>query len=312
MKGNFIFIKSFIMKSLSFAFALLATCQLSHAGTPNGATAAKTQYAESNGRKIAYRSIGKGTPMILANRFRGIMDDWDPAFLDHLAQNYQVIIFDYSGFGLSTGEPNTDMRKFADDIKDLAAALKFKQIVLGGWSFGGFAAQIVTTEYPELVSHTILIGTRPPGKNEFPIEPLFFEIAWKPVNTFEDEIILFFEPASETSRQAAKRSHDRIAKRTHDRSVPVPQQLWTYYGKGGEDFETDKYNAREKLAATKIPILVISGDHEICFPPQNWFALVRKLPTMQLIIIPQAGHGPQHQHPEMVARYITDFIQNTK
>ena len=43
---------------------------------------APTQFAESNGRQLAYRSIGEGEPMVLCNRFRGILDSWDPAFLD--------------------------------------------------------------------------------------------------------------------------------------------------------------------------------------------------------------------------------------
>ena len=49
------------------------------------ATNSRTQYAEINGRKIAYRSIGKGEPLILCQRFRGILDDWYPGFLDALA-----------------------------------------------------------------------------------------------------------------------------------------------------------------------------------------------------------------------------------
>ena len=85
-----------------------------------GATTAKTRFVEAAGRRIAYRSVGKGAPIILCNRFRGIMDVWDPAFLDSLAKNYQVIIFDYSGFGLSTGGPHTDILKFANDVKELA------------------------------------------------------------------------------------------------------------------------------------------------------------------------------------------------
>src|SRR5215470_19700367 len=84
------------------------------------ATNSKTLFAEINGRKIAYRSIGKGDPIILCQRFRGNLDDWDPAFLDALSKNYNVITFDYTGFGSSTGEPPTNMLLFAKDVVDLA------------------------------------------------------------------------------------------------------------------------------------------------------------------------------------------------
>lgn len=275
------------------------------------ATTVKTQFAEIDGRKIAYRSIGKGTPIILANRFRGNLDVWDPTFLNSLAKNYRVITFDYSGFGLSTGEPATEMLKFADDVKDLAEALKFRKIIVGGWSFGGFVAQIVMTEYPELISQCILIGTTPPGINAKPVEQLFIDTAYKPNYTPDDETILFFEPASEESRKAAKLSFDRIAKRNKDLSVPIPEKLWGNFNKGIEDFVADKSNAREKLLKTKIPILVISGDHDLSCPVENWYALNRKLLSTQILVIPQSGHGPHHQYPEMIARYITDFIQKT-
>jgi pimeloyl-ACP methyl ester carboxylesterase len=276
------------------------------------ATASKTQFAEVNGRKIAYRSIGIGDPIILCQRFRGNLDDWDPAFLDAMAKNYNVIIFDYTGLASSSGDPHTNMMGFASDVTDLAKALGFRKIILGGWSFGGWVAQIVSSEFPELVSQTILIGTRPPGKVTHDMEGIFKQTAYKPINDFEDEVILFFEPISEFSRKAAKESHDRIATRTIDKDVQVKLEQLQFYGKGGEDYAKDPYNARQKLATTKIPILVISGDHEICFPPENWFELNRKLPTTQLVVIPRSGHGPQHQYPEMVADYIHSFIKTNK
>lgn len=275
-------------------------------------TNSRTQFAEVNGRKIAYRSIGEGEPMILCQRFRGVLDDWDPAFLDELAKNYNVIIFDYTGFASSTGNPHTDMLGFASDVTDLAKSLNFKKIIVGGWSFGGWVAQTVTTEFPDLVSQTILIGTRPPGKVSHDIEEIFKQTAYKPVNDFQDEIILFFEPISELSKKLAKESHDRIAARTIDRDPLIKLEQLQFYGMGGADFTKDPRNAREKLMTTKVPVLVISGDHEICFPPENWFELNRKLATTQVVVIPRAGHGPQHQYPEMTAEYIHSFITKNK
>jgi pimeloyl-ACP methyl ester carboxylesterase len=272
---------------------------------------AKTQFAETNGRKIAYRSIGKGEPIILCQRFRGNLDDWDPAFLDELAKHYTVVTFDFTGLASSTGNPHTDMKGFASDVVDLMTVLGYKKVILGGWSFGGWVAQIVTTEHPELVSQTILIGTKPPGNNKHSFEEIFLKTAYKPVNDFNDEVILFFEPISEFSRKAAKESHDRIASRLDRDSLVRPDQF-QFYGKGNEDFTKDPYTARQKMTETKIPILVISGDHEVCFPPENWFELNRKLPTTQVVVIPRAGHGPQHQYPEMTTAYIHSFIQNNR
>lgn len=276
------------------------------------ATNAAIQYAMAPERTIAYRSIGTGEPFILCNRFRGNLDDWDPAFLDAMAQHYRVITFDYSGFGSSEGAPPIDALGFATDVKDLATALGIETFLLCGWSVGGCVAQIVTTEFPELVKQTILIGTRPPGKIGYPAEPVFTQTAYKPYNDEEDNMILFFEPASEISRKAGKQSLARIAARTKYRDKRIGEDRWPHYGMCLHDFDQDKYDARGKLMTTDIPILVISPDHEVCFPPENWMELNRLLPTTQLIKIPQSGHAPHHQYPELVAAYIHLFVTHNK
>jgi len=163
-----------------------------------------------------------------------------------------------------------------------------------------------------LVSQTVLIGTKPPGYVKHPYEEIFLKVSRKYENDFEDEVILFFEPTSKDSRLAAHESHKRIAERSVDNDIKVRQDLWQFYFKGGEDFQKDPYNARQKLGATKIPILVVSADHEICFPPENWFDLNGKLPTTQIIVIPQAGHGVHHQYPDLVSSYIHSFIEYNK
>jgi pimeloyl-ACP methyl ester carboxylesterase len=280
----------------------------------NSATNAKTRFIEANGRKLAYRSIGSGAPIILCNRFKGTLDTWDPAFLDALAIDFRVITFDYSGLGLSTAFPTFDQLSLANDVKDIAEALGLRKIIIGGCSLGGMLAQTVTTQYPELVTHSILIGTVPPGKDSYPAEQLFFETALKPAYDLTDATILFFEPKSEASRKAAKLSEDRIAKRTSDLDTPIPRDLAArlMQESAGEHLFPDKHNSRERLKTSKTPILVISGDHDLVSPVENWYALTRELPRMQLIICPQSGHGPQHQFPEACAEYIATFIRTTE
>lgn len=277
---------------------------------PISAINVTTSYAEVNGRKIAYRSLGDGVPLILCNRYRGILDTWDPAFLDAVAKDFNVITFDYTGFGRSTGAPASDMDTFAHDVLDLMQALNIQWAVIGGWSFGGLVAQTLIARYPEKASHGILIGTGPLGKNETPIEPIFYERSSIVNNSLDDETILFFEPEWKPSREAAKMSHERIAQRTADLDVPVPKELWTFYHKGFADCVQDEDGLREKILTSKVPMLVLMGDHDISFPIQNWYVLARKMETMQLVVFPKAGHGPQHEFPELSADYIKSFVAN--
>jgi pimeloyl-ACP methyl ester carboxylesterase len=276
------------------------------------ATTVKTTFAEIAGKKIAYRTLGNGDPIILCNRFRGILDSWDPSFLDQMAKKFKVIIFDYTGIGLSSGVLPVEIAAVAEDVKDLAAFLNLSKFVLAGWSYGGTVAQTFAVHYPDLVSHLILMGTKLPGKNDFPSEDIFFTHALKPVNDLADEIVLFFEPASRSSRKAAKRSHKRIAERTEDLDAPVPEETFKRYLDGVNDYTLDAFGVREKLGTLNIPMLVISGDHDIVFPAENWYAMTGKLPNMFLLVLPQTGHGPHHQHPKLTAKYIRAFIKSAR
>ncbi|MEZ4588500.1 MAG: alpha/beta hydrolase [Gemmatimonadales bacterium] len=163
-----------------------------------------TLFADLGDRRIAYRSLGEGPPLLLCNRFRGTLDTWDPAFLDALATRFRVITFDLSGIGRSTGEVPTDGVTAAADVAALARFLGLDRVVLAGWSLGGYVAQVAATRHPGLVSHLVLLGTAPPGVNPHPMEPVFLATALKPVNDLDDEVILFFEPASDASRAAVR------------------------------------------------------------------------------------------------------------
>ncbi|TCC98543.1 alpha/beta fold hydrolase [Pedobacter hiemivivus] len=294
----------------SFLFVILVVASLESYGQK--AIASETKLVEVEGRKLAYRSIGKGTPIIFVNRFRGTLDTWDPLFLDKMAENFNVITFEYTGIGSSTGTLPTDIAIVAKDIKDLSQALNLKKFIVLGWSYGGLVAQAATLMYPDLITHSIFIGTGPPGKNEVPLEKAFLDVALKPINNFDDEVVLFFEPKSEASVAAAKASHDRIAKRIDISKIPSTMEVFNLYFKGGDGFREDKSNFREQLKTTKTPMLIICGDHDISFAVENWYPFTRQLKNAQMITFMQSGHGPQHQYPELSAKYITDFINLSK
>ncbi|WP_224361237.1 alpha/beta fold hydrolase [Hyalangium versicolor] len=272
-----------------------------------------TRFVEVKGRRIAYRDIGKGVPIILCLRFRGILDSWDPAFLDALAAHNRVITFDYSGLGQSTGEPSYVRTRMAQDAVDLADALGLERFVIGGWSLGGIAAQVVARLNPARVIKLVLIGTTPPGKVRLGAKPIFYERALKPVNDLDDEIVLFFHPDSPKSRAAALASHNRIAARTTSVSpaIPIETVMKLLAETKSDDIFVDDNGYRDFLKATDIPTLVISGDQEIVFPVENWFDVTPQTKSVHLMVFPQMGHGPQHEAPQISADLITSFIANS-
>lgn len=291
--------------------ALLAA--LPGAAAAQGAVAAAsapTRYVEAGGHRIAYRAIGKGDPLLLANRMRGTLDTWDPLFLDLLAKTRRVITFDYPGVGYSQGRLPDDMREVAALVRDLAAALGLKRVAMLGWSWGGLVTQATLLDFPELVSHAIIVGSAPSGKGNAAIQPHWLERAFKPVNDLADEEILFFEPKSAASREAARRSRERIYARpgVADRIPSTPAEIQSYL-KVAESVREDVPGRREALTRTRIPIMVLCGDNDPSVPASNWYPLIGRIPRGQLIVLPESGHGPQHQYPELSARYIAAFLE---
>lgn len=267
------------------------------------------QFVECNGRRLAYRVIGAGRPLLLCVRFRGTMDSWDPAFLDALATlGFKVHVFDYSGLGLSGGERSYDPATLARDVLDLIGALGLERLVLGGWSLGGVAAQLVFLQAPQLLSHLLLLGTTPPGELVQTGEALFYQLARRD-NDFEDFVQLFFEPGSASSRAAAARSAERLAARREGSCPPVPYE-WAgqQLGAGPRNPMLPVPPLLEALKRTEIPVLHLGGDHDIVFPVENWYALNRVLPTLHLVTLPSAGHGPHLQYPQTSAQHIAAFV----
>ena len=58
-----------------------------------------TQFVETDGIRFAYRRWGKqgGPPLVFNQHFTGNLDNWDPAVLDGLAEEREVIIFNNAG-----------------------------------------------------------------------------------------------------------------------------------------------------------------------------------------------------------------------
>ncbi|WP_116140203.1 alpha/beta fold hydrolase [Trinickia diaoshuihuensis] len=270
---------------------------------------APTQFVDVGGRRLAYRSVGRGKPLVLCVRFRGTMDTWDPLFLDSLAeQGFRVVTFDYSGLGQSTGERTYNPAALAQDAIDLILALDLKDVVIGGWSVGGMAAQIVLAKAPALVSHAVLIATTPPGPLVKPGEQLFYTLARRE-NDFDDLVTVFFEPASPASRAAAEQSLKRTSERKHDLSPSVPLE-WAAEQLGDRPrnpmFPADA--VLQALKSTQIPVLHLGADHDIVFPVENWYALNAQLPTLHLVTLPRTGHGPHLQYPQASAKHIAAFV----
>jgi pimeloyl-ACP methyl ester carboxylesterase len=117
-------------------------------------------------RRVAWRSIGDGPPMVLLNGYSATARDWDPGFTVALAEAFTVVCPDHRGMGDSTlGDPALPMTidGMVDDVERVLDALGIEHAPIAGWSMGGFVAQRLAVRVPKRVDALALMATDPGG-----------------------------------------------------------------------------------------------------------------------------------------------------
>src|ERR1700724_2390863 len=91
------------------------------------------------------------------------MDHWDPGVTDGFAKDREVILFNNAGVSSTSGEVPASVEEMGANAIAFIKALGLSQIDVLGISIGGFVAQEITLQAPELVRKLILVGTGPRG-----------------------------------------------------------------------------------------------------------------------------------------------------
>jgi pimeloyl-ACP methyl ester carboxylesterase len=262
-------------------------------------TPTSVQFVVTGFGRLAYRVDGEdgGIPLVLLQRFRGTMDDWDPAFVRALASTRRVIRFDSAGIGRSQGEAPDSIAGMARIAISFLKTLQLGTVDLLGWSLGGFIAQHVALDAPQLIRRLIIAGSGPGGVPEGPApHPKVPEIATKPANEDEDFLFLFFT-GTETGQSAGKASVERI-KAVSDKGPPVTMASVIKQGKALGEWS----GVRGRLANLQLPILVANGVHDVMIPAYGSYVISQEAPNAKLLLYPDAGHG-------FLFQYINEFIE---
>jgi pimeloyl-ACP methyl ester carboxylesterase len=124
---------------------------------------APPQFVDTAGVRFAYRRFGKsgGVPLVFNQHFTGTMDHWDPAVIDGFTKDREVILFNNAGVSSSSGEVPTTFEEMGGNAVAFIKALGLSKLDVLGFSIGGFVAQEITLQAPDLVRRLVLVGTGP-------------------------------------------------------------------------------------------------------------------------------------------------------
>jgi pimeloyl-ACP methyl ester carboxylesterase len=261
---------------------------------------------------FTHRRFGRqgGVPLVLLNRFRGTIDWWDPEFLDYLAADHDVIVFDNVGIGYSSGEPRDSIAGIAEGAIEFIEALGLSTVDLLGWSLGGIVAQEIARRRPELVRRLVVAGSAPGG--QIPGAPGLSEDVLGIMTKTEadaDDLLYLFYPATDSARAAGFDHLAKVSNRLAAGGPPVSQAAaMAQLAAIGQVLSVPFDIVRSNLEAIKQPVLYANGVHDVMISALASYVAVQHLDSAILVLYSDAGHAFLFQHARAFATEVANFL----
>jgi pimeloyl-ACP methyl ester carboxylesterase len=274
----------------------------SSTATPS-VTSAAVQVAHTSDGMVGYRSVGAGPALVLIMGFSGSMDDWEPGFVDQLADHYRVITPDNAGIGRTTAlaTPLT-ISAMATQTSALITALGLGSPNVVGWSMGGMIAQALAIDHPGQVHRLVLCATLPgDGHATLPTAATLAKLD----DTSDVSAVLSLLFPSEQA--GAVRSYIAGLSQYPSYYSASPSIVRAQEGTLAE-WTSGEDPAGPKLATIKAPTLVADGTLDPLVPLANDRRLAAVIPGAMLVTYPDAAHGFLFQDQSAFVPRVEQFL----
>jgi pimeloyl-ACP methyl ester carboxylesterase len=301
---------------------LILTCFLTALGASAYAQAGKAstnvqvkpevKYVQVGDVKLAYYIRGQGEPILMINGFISTMSLWDPALLDELSKNYQLILFDNRGVGLSsdTKENKTTIAQMADDAAGLAKALGYQKVNILGWSMGARIGQQFLIRHPDLVNKAILCAANPGGSHQ---DPAAKDVEGKlnNPNVPETEKVGLVFTNNDAGKKAASEVLARLKAAVNAGTIPNDFEVskettirqdnarTTLWKKDQENFKS--------LKNIQNPVLLADGRFDVVDMPKNSLIIANQIPFSWMAYF-DGGHAFLFQQYKRFADTVNAFL----
>jgi len=274
------------------------------------------------GYKIQYTVSGTGRPLVLIHGFGASIGHWRKNIPALAAERYRVFAIDLLGFG-GSDKPELDytLELWAELLQDFWTAHIQAPTVFVGNSIGALLSLIVVADYPDIAAGGVLLNcagglNHRPNELSLPLRTvmatftrlirsktlggfLFNRIRQKPRlrRTLRQ---VYYDPAAVTDELVDliyEPSCDRGAQQVFASILVAPP------GPAPE----------ELLPKVKRPLLVLWGEKDPWTPISagrifQEYGSVDGVPPIQFISIPNTGHCPHDEQPEVVNPLILEWL----
>ncbi len=268
------------------------------------------QTVGSGQQKAAYRTLGKGTAVLMLSGSHSTLHNWPPRLLEELAKHVQLYLVDYPGIGESACSSNQpDRSDIVQWLSQFITDLQIASCPVIGYSLGGYFAQSLAVAHPEQVSSLCLIATDC-GEGRM---------------MDQDVIDCFAEiPSLSVSEQGKRLASLLFSEKELPRLGPAMRPIFlsaalepqvtgeviTYQGKIEEQW-WQQGGTSAVLSDLNIPCRVIFGKEDRVVPAENSLLLAEKMQQSSTLVFDDAGHGVIFQYPKEIAENIVHFLPST-
>ncbi len=256
---------------------------------------------EVGGRKLAWRALGSGSPLLLINGYASTGLDWDPTFVGALAERHRVICPDNRGMGGSElGAGGFSVADLAADMEALLDALGVERATVVGWSMGGFVAQALAQRAPQRVEALALLATDPGAGAVYAEPQIWSQLTDRSGSAREQasRLIPLLFPAG-LAPIIDEQFGELIAAARAAMSPAALDAQETAMRAWHED------GAQPDGAATDPPrVVVVHGGEDVVIPAANAERLAARWPGARVELVEGAAHAVMAQEPLRVAEAI--------
>jgi len=265
-----------------------------------------------DGAQMHYIALGPLAPVtsmrdvVLIHGFMDSAYNWK-INMRALAQNHRVWAVDLPGFGFSSRLTDRvyTFKNFARWVRDFMNIVEIQRPSIVGHSMGGAITLQFALDYPHRVDKIILLNPAaywwiPATVRWMARIPLLpraiasIAIHSKRVHSTIWRMAVGASPFDAT--EVARRSRHLRVKGTLDALIAL----------AASPRETDLPRALHRVAASA---LVVWGEEDLVLPKEHGERLVTELPHARLLMIPEVGHIPNQESPQLVNEAILNFLK---
>ncbi|MFC8846006.1 MULTISPECIES: alpha/beta fold hydrolase [unclassified Micromonospora] len=260
---------------------------------------------------IYYEDHGTGAPVVLIHGYPLNGASWEKQSRELLAAGYRVITYDRRGFGKSS-QPTVgyDYDTFTADLHTLLEHLDLRDIVLVGFSMGtGEVTRYLGTYGSQRVRKAVLMGAVPPFllKTDDNPEGVDAQVFADIKAAVVADRPAYFKNFLDNFYNVDVLGGTRISDEAWQNSFITALGASAYAAYACVD--TWLTDFRADLGKIDVPTLLIHGDADRILPID---ATANRLPELisdlRYEVVPGGPHNIAWTHPELVNRYLLDFI----